>query len=299
MSEQSGPGTTWVRLSVDGGTTWQGPFALGTLGVVSSAALPRDGTAVLTLDPAAGAGLTFQRAPFAGPEGRSVVLEAPVGGVTYGASSDARIAALPGGRLLTADQTHRGIDWRFLAAGDPYDPAAWTGGTLRGPARPELVSGSRGTYLLTQRGPLHQGAGAFALRSFDARHARWRGVRNAVADTTVYGTSSLFEDAGGRLHLVADTAVTGRLGCVIYARTSRRRSSWFGRSTTVFRTRRTARFPLQARVAADAKGRGVAVWQDVDAARAGGHVRAVAVHQRGGRAHRIGSEFSRPSCPPR
>src|SRR5205823_8149085 len=142
-------------------------------------------------------------------------------------------------RMVTADQTRRGVDWRSFVGGDPYDPAAWRRGTLRGAARPELVSGPRGGYLLTQRGFLHQGSGAFGLRSFDLRRSRWRAARNAVADTTVYGTSSLFEDAAGRLHLVADTAVTGKVGCVIYARTSKRRSSWFGRSTTIFRTRRT------------------------------------------------------------
>jgi hypothetical protein len=138
----------------------------------------------------------------------------------------------------------------------------------------------------------------FALRSFDARRGRWRAARNAVADTTLYGTSSLFEDAGGRLHVVADTSAT-RLGCVVYARTGPRRSSWFGRSTTIYRTTRVRRFPQDSVVAANAKGRGVAVWQDEDAARTGGHVRAVALHERAGAARRIASELDRPTCPPR
>ena len=295
---QAAGNATWLRVSADGGQSWQGPFAGGTQSEVSGAALTQDGAAVLTLDPAASAGLTFQAAPFGATETRGLVLEPRQPGVTFGASSDARIAALPAGGLVTADQTRRGVHWRFFAAGDPYAAAAWRGGTLRGAARPELVSGVRGTYLLTQRGFLHQGAGAFALRSFDARRARWRAARNAVADTTVYGSSSLSEDPAGRLHLVADTFVTGHVGCVVYARTGPRRSSWFGRATALFSTRRAAHFPEDAVAAADAKGRGVAVWQDHDAARTGGHVRAVALHQRSGRARRIGSEFSRPSCPP-
>jgi hypothetical protein len=288
---------TWLRYSGDGGLTWQGPVAVGTQSEISSAALAGDGGSVLTLDPANHAGLTFQASPFSGVETRGAVLETPVSGVTFGESSDARIAALPGGAILSADETARGVNWRFFAGGDPYAAGAWRGGTLRGAAAPELVSGARGTYLLTQRGPLHQGAGVFALRSFDARRGRWRAARNAVADTTLYGTSSLFEDAGGRLHVVADTSAT-RLGCVVYARTGPRRSSWFGRSTTIYRTTRVRRFPQDSVVAANAKGRGVAVWQDEDAARTGGHVRAVALHQRAGAARRIGSELDRPSCPP-
>jgi hypothetical protein len=291
------PGTTWLRASADGGQTWAPPVAAGTQGEVSSAALAVGGGSVLTLNPAAAAGLTFQAALFSGTETRSVVLERPVAGVTVGASSDARIAALPGGSLLTADQTERGVNWRFLAGGDPYAGAAWRGGTLRGAARPELVTGPRGTYLLTQRGPLHQDPGVFALRSFDAKRARWRSPRSAVADTTIYGTSSLSEDPAGRLHLVADTSAT-RLGCVVYARTGPKRSSWFGRSTTLYRTTRVRRFPQDSVVAANAKGRGVAVWQDRDAARTGGHVRAVALRQRGGPARRIGRELDRPNCPP-
>jgi hypothetical protein len=289
---------TWVRVSADGGQTWQGPTAVGTQSVVSSAALSVDGGSVFTLDPAAPAGLTFQQSPFAGPPSQGVVLEKPVAGVTFGASSDARIAALPTGQLLTADETARGVNWRFFAGGNAFDPAGWRGGRLRGAARPELVSGPRGTYLLTQRGPGHQGGGAFALRSFDAKRGRWRASRSAVADTTLFGTSSLFEDPAGRLHVVADTSGPG-VSCVVYTRTGPRRSSWFGRSTTLYRTRRVRRAPQDTVVAANAKGRGVAVWQDEDAARTGGHVRAVALHERAGAARRIASELDRPTCPPR
>jgi hypothetical protein len=293
----TGP-TTWLRYSTDGGTTWQGPTAVGTQSVVSSAALAEDGNSVLTLDPANHAGLTFQASPLSAVETRSVVLERPVSGVTFGASSDARIAALPGGPLLTADETKRGVNWRFFAGGDPYAGAAWRGGTLRGAAAPELASGPRGTYLLTQRRPGHQGGAAFALRSFDAKRGRWRASRDAVADTTLYGTSSLFEDPAGRLHVAADTSGPG-VSCVVYARTGPKRSSWFGRSTTLYRTSRVRRAPQDSVMAADAKGRGVAVWQDEDAARTGGHVRAVALHERSGAARRIRSEFDRPTCPPR
>ena len=77
--------------------------------------------------------------------------------------------------------------------------------------QPELVSGPRGTYLLDYRGPLHQDHGAVRVRSFDAKRARWRAPRWALGDRQVYSaTSSLSEDAGGRLHVVADTRVTGR-----------------------------------------------------------------------------------------
>jgi hypothetical protein len=289
--------TTWVRTSADGGQTWQGPTPVGTQSVVSSAALSVDGGGVFTLDPAAATGLTFQASPFGAVATQGVVLEKPVSGVTFGATSDARIAALPTGQLLTADETARGVNWRFFAGGNALDRAAWRGGTLRGAARPELVSGPRGTYLLTQRGPGHQGGGAFALRSFDAKRGRWRRSRSAVADARLFGTSSLSEDQAGRLHAVADTSGP-RLSCVVYTRTGPKRSSWFGRATTLYRTKRVRRAPQDPVVAANARGRGVAVWQDADAARFGGHVRAVALHQRGGAYRRIGSELDRPSCPP-
>jgi hypothetical protein len=294
----SGSATIWARYSLDAGVTWQGPvpIATGTTSV-SGAALAVDGQSLFTLDPGAPGGLTLQRGLFAAPESRGLVLE-PTSASTRGDSSEARLAVLADGRMLSADETRNGIHWRFFAGGDPYDLTAWAKqATIRGGAAPELVTGPRGTYLLEQRGPLHQDGGAFRLRSFDAKRARWRAPRWAVGDRVIRGGSSLFQDVGGRLHVVSETMITARVGCVVYSRTSKKRSSWFGRSTTLFRTTRSARFPEGARVSAGANGRGVAVWQDFNAARAGGHVRAIRLRQAGGRYRRAGNEFSRPSCP--
>ena len=294
----SGSATIWARYSLDAGVTWQGPVALAAgTSSVSGAALAADGQSLFTLDPGAPGGLTLQRGLFAGTETRGLVLE-PTSASTRGDSSEARLAVLADGRMLSADETRNGIHWRFFAGGDPYDLNAWAKqATIKGGAAPELVTGPRGSYLLEQRGPLHQDGGAFRLRSFDAKRARWRAARWAVGDRVIRGGSSLFEDAGGRLHVVSETMITARVGCVVYSRTSKKRSSWFGRSTTLFRTTRSARFPEGARVSAGANGRGVAVWQDFNAARAGGHVRAIRLRQAGGRYRRAGNEFSRPSCP--
>jgi hypothetical protein len=293
-----GTGTVWVRYSQDAGATWGGPVALATgSSSISGAAFAPDGQALFTLDSGAPGGLTLQHGLFGAAESRGIVLE-PSGPNTYGESSDARIVALPDGRLLTADETHTGVHWRFFTGGDPYDINAWPRqGRFKTGTEPELVTGPRGTYVLEQMLPLHQDSGAFRLRSFDAKRARWRAPRRAVADRAIRGDSAFIEDAGGRLHLITDTLITSRVGCVIYARTSPRRSSWFGRSTTLFRTTRPSRFPEAVQVAAAGNGRGVAVWQDADAARSGGHVRAIRLRQAGGRARRTRSEFFRPSCP--
>jgi hypothetical protein len=295
-----GPGTgaVWVRYSVDGGTTWIGPVAVASgSSSISGAGFAPDGQSLFTLDPGAPGGLTLQRGLFGAPESRGLVLE-PSGPNTYGESSDARLAVLPDGRLLIADETHTGVHWRFFAGGDPYDINAWAReGRIRAGTGPELATGPRGTYLLEKMLPLHQDRGAFRVRSFDAKRARWRAPRRAVGDRVIRGDSGFIQDAGGRLHLVTDTLITSRVGCVIYTRTSRKRSSWFGRSTTLYRTTRPARFPEDVQVGAAANGRGVAVWQDADAARSGGHVRAIRLRQAGGHARRTRSEFFRPSCP--
>jgi hypothetical protein len=294
----SSSGTTWVRSSFDGGGTWQGPTAVASgPGTISSAALAADGGSIFALYPAAAGGLTLQRGVFGAADPRSVVLDPSVNGKTAGESSDARIAVLPDGRMLTADETFKGVHWRFFGGGDPLDVNAWPRqGTLNAAQSPELVSGPRGTYLLDWRRPLHQDRGAFRVRSFDAKRARWRAPRWAAGDRRIYGGSSLAEDAGGRLHLVSEASTTGESGCVIYSRTARKRSSWFGRSTVLYRTKLSSRFPQEPQVAANAGGRGVAVWQDFDAARSGGHVRVARLRQAGGRYRLRSNEFQRPVC---
>jgi hypothetical protein len=296
---QGAGGTTWARYSTDGGATWQGPLALGTgSDSLSGAAFSPDGSVVWTLDPQGPSGLTFQGGLFAAPETRSVVLEPASSQNSSGDSSDARIVTLADGRLVTADFGFDGIHWREFGGGDPYDINTWaTHGTVKGATAPELATGPRGTYLLDYRGPLHQDHGAVRIRSFDAKRGHWRAPRWALGDRLLYGaTTSLFEDAGGRLHLVGDTRVTGKVGCVVYTRTTVKRSSWFGRATTLFRTSKSSLFPEDSVVAANAQGRGVAVWQDADAARAGGHVRVARLRQKAGRYRPIGNEFHRPSC---
>ena len=84
--------------------------------------------------------------------------------------------------------------------------------------------------------------------------------------------------------------------CVVYTRTGTRASSWFGRSTTLFRTRAADHEPENVTLAAGADGRGVAVWGEPGPTVGAGHVWATPLKQRGGRYHRIKDPYDRPDC---
>ena len=62
--------------------------------------------------------------------------------------------------------------------------------------------------------------------------------------------------------MIADTGGAGLTNCVLYTRTGPRRSSWFGKTTVLFRTISNDREPVFTRVGAAPDGRGFAVWQD-------------------------------------
>jgi hypothetical protein len=174
---------------------------------------------------------------------------------------------LADGRVLMAGGDYSVARWRLFGGGDVYDPNAWaTRGTVRRVANGEIVSGPRGTFLFEHEPLANQRLrpfrAPFSLRSFDARRARFRPARTAGADRSVFGSSTAIQDARGRLHVVADSASAGTWNCVLYARTGPRSTSWFGKTTVLFRSRDNARKPNGVRIGAAPDGRGVAVWQD-------------------------------------
>jgi hypothetical protein len=111
----------------------------------------------------------------------------------------------------------------------------------------------------------------------------------------VTGSGDLAEDARGRLHVAWSSSEEGT-SCVVYARTGTRSSSWFGRATTLFKTRSNEREPAAVSLAAGAGGRGVAVWEDPGPDPNAGHVWATPLKQRGGRYRRIRDPYDRPDC---
>jgi hypothetical protein len=119
-------------------------------------------------------------------------------------------------------------------------------------------------------------------------------------DAVIQGTNTsddLAQDARGRLH-AAWTSTSGHNHCVVYARTRVKRRSWFGASTTLFKSHSFATSPISVHIAAAPDGRGVAVWQDEGASSAQVlHVRAATLRQKRGKARFIRNPFHRPACP--
>ena len=159
----------------------------------------------------------------------------------------------------------------------------------------ELVGGPRGTYLFERRSLAAQRTGSFAapfaLRSLDSRRLRWRGARTFAADRSVFGSSTAIQDARGRFHVVAHTPGAGITTCVLYTRTSTRRSSWFGKTTVLYRTRENDRTPSGVRIGAAADGRGFAVWQDKV-----GQMWAIPLRQARGKYRPRANQNDRPAC---
>jgi hypothetical protein len=299
-------GTTWVWASPDNGANWSAaPIGTGSEHI-SDAALAADGSAIYTvMDDTPG--LIFQRAPLGPLETRTLNLsEKPDLGATGAANGT--IVALADGRIVTAIDHVDSTGWRVFGGGDPYAQAAWQpfpAGTIRVEGNPDLATGPRGTYLMNRRAvPAQRGVtdskdpvGPFELRSLDSKRLRWRAPRAAAVDRLVFGGSHLSEDGGGRLHLVwASDGAPYEAACVVYARTSSRRSSWFGRSTTLFKTNVDAHKPLHPQVAAGADGRGIALWSEQGSSAVPAHVWATPLRQAKGRYRPIRDSYKRHYC---
>jgi hypothetical protein len=291
-------GVTWLRASPDNGAGWQDPVPIGT-GVprVDDVALATDGQSVLTVTADTGA-LLFQADPLAGRESRLLDINAPPGGSAAGGA----VIQTPQGQVIALVDTVQRTLWRTFAGGDPYSQPAWQplpAKAIGGESNPDLATGRRGTFLLNRRTiPAQRGPSApFAIRSFDARRNRWRAPKAAAEDRTVFGVSALEQDGRGRLHLGWSSS-SGRRSCVVYARTGTRSSSWFGRSTVLYRATSYALRPTGVAIAAGADGRGVAVWgnEGSETNPANGHVLVAPLKQRRGRYQRIRDSYDRPYC---
>lgn len=291
-----GTGALWASYSVDNGATFSPPVALA-YGAhnFDAISLSADGQALVNVRHDVG-GLFLRRAPFAAPDPRVMNVDD-----TANSASEGTLTVLPDGRMLTAQETLSNVGWRVFTGGDPLDIDAWPKrGTLRSQNSPVLVSGPRGVFLLDHR-PLSEQlldkAAPFGVRAFDTKRLRWRAARTAGADETIFGTSSLFEDPAGRLHLIATHSRANKAACVLYTRTGTRSSQWFGRTTILFRTRAKEREPHDPVVAAGAGGRGVAAWDDRRGPTGSeGNVWATALRQATGRYRPVSNPFKRLDC---
>jgi hypothetical protein len=282
-------GLLYLRTSADRGVTWSAPAAISN-SAPASAELAPGGQAAVTL----GYGsdfVNFRHAPFTGGETRAL-------NMLFGdtAPSSADMVVLRDGRIVAIFGTGERTRWRVFGGGDLYDINAWAAsGTLEGISGAELVTGPRGTYILDHRSLAAQRTGSFAapfaLRSLDTRRLRWRPSRAFAADRSIFGTSTAIQDARGRIHVVGDTGGAGLTNCVLYTRTSSRRSSWFGKTTVLFRTISNDREPIFSRVGAGPDGRGFAVWEDK-----GGQMWATPLRQARGKYRPRAFQGDRPAC---
>ena len=142
--------------------------------------------------------------------------------------------------------------WRLFGGGDVYDLNAWaTRGTVRRVSDGELVDRPARDVPVRARAAGQPAPAAVpgAVRVPLLRHPpRALPPRPAPPAPTAAssGPRRALQDARGRLHVVADTASAGALD----VRRSTpapgtRRSSWFGRTTVLFRTADDARKPAE------------------------------------------------------
>jgi hypothetical protein len=229
----------------------------------------------------------------------------PDGSIVSSTHDGARLGVLPDGRVLAVEETtNSDLLWRLFRAGDPYSQPAWQPfpeARIGDGNEPRVATGPRGTFVLSERTPadelLDNKAG---LRVRALRRGRLTAGRTLAGDAVIQGTNTsddLAQDARGRLH-AAWTSTSGHNHCVVYARTKVRRRSWFGPSTTLFKSHSFATSPVSVHVAAAPDGRGVAVWQDEGASSDQVlHIRAATLRQRRGKARLIRNPFHRPACP--
>ena len=279
----------YLRLSPDRGVTWSAPAAIGA-GVPVSAELAPGGQGAFTLGFGSDV-VNFRHTPFAGGETRVLNL-------LFGdrSPSSADMVLLSDGRIVVTFGDGERTRWRVFGGGDVYDVNAWAAtGAVAGVSGAELLTGSRGTYLFDHRSLAAQRTGRFAapfaLRSLDTRRLRWRSARPLAADRSIFGTSTAIQDARGRIHVIADTGGAGITNCVLYTRTGPRRSSWFGKTTVLFRTISNDREPVFSRVGAAPDGRGFAVWQDKV-----GQIWATPLRQARGKYRPRAFQGDRPAC---
>jgi hypothetical protein len=295
-------GTTWLRSSVDG-ATWQGPTAVATgITRLDDSVLAADGQAVFTVSSLT-EGLFFQSGPFGSSEPRRINLDQKPDGSAFSPTDGGTVTQAKNGRIVVAVDGIDDTRWRSFAAGDLYDQNAWQpfpAKTIRGEGSPDLATGKRGTFLLNQRQvPVQRGPHApFVIRSYDSRRNRWRAAKPAGEDRLVFGTSTLEADGRGRLHLGWVSNSGGHGACFVYARTGPRSKSWFGRSTTLFRTNDAGHTPVGPALAVGADGRGVALWgeEGTETSPPNGHVFVTPLKQRRGRFRPIKDSYDRPYC---
>jgi hypothetical protein len=295
-SDAGGPGTLWASTSLDGGATFSPPAAIANGANRYTVFRMAPGEQSVFALKADTGGLFLRHAPFTGPDPRVLNIDEAAN-----STSEATLTVLPDGRMLAAQETLGNVGWRVFTGGDPFDVNAWPKrGTLRGQREPVLVSGPRGVFLLDFRALSDQRVGddaPFGIRSFDTKRLRWRAARSAGADQAIYGGADLHQDPSGRLHLISTTDNPSVAGCLLYSRTGTRSSSWFGRTTVLFRTRSAEREPLGPVVAAAPDGRGVALWHDRRGPTGSeGNVWALPLKQAKGRYRPISNSFNRPHC---
>jgi hypothetical protein len=296
-------GLTFLRISGDDGATWSGPAAIGG-GVthLTGAALAADGQSLLTLTDETGP-VWLQDDPFTALNTASLDVNASPAGGEASTSGGGDVIQTPQGRVISVvDADEENTTWRSFAGGNIYDQAAWQpfpGGKVRGEANPRLATGKRGTYLLNWRSIAFQRRdrqAPFVIRSFDSKKLRWRAGVSAAADRAVTGDFAFKEDDGGHLQLGWVDSEAGK-NCVVYARTGPKSRQWFGPSTTLFKAPDGPSAPVGLDIAANASGRGVAVW---DQGRPGGtdygHVVATPLKQRAGRYRAIRNPYDRADC---
>ncbi len=283
-------GTSFYRVSGDRGATWSPPtpFAYGNADFTKVALAP-GGQSVLTLDLETSLA-RLQSAALAGGETRTTALYDPEQEPAF-----ADVTPMPDGRVVSIVGDLSAVQWSVFGGGDIYDPNTWTArGRLRGIFNAEVFSGPRGTFLFEHE-PLGEQRTAgfdppFRFRSLDTRRLRWRASRAAGADRSIFGSSTAIQDARGRLHVIADTTSATSWTCVLYARTGPRSSSWFGKTTVLFRTRDSDRAPHDVRVGAAPDGRGFAVWEDATG------IAAMPLRQAGGTYRAKRNQNDRPAC---
>jgi hypothetical protein len=283
-------GTLYVSASFDGGTTFSAPAIVrsGTYDL-ANVALAADGGALYSLQDTSD-GLVFRISSLAATDPRALLLEPRAN-----SASDSALVALSDGRVLALANTLGTARWHVFTGGDVLDGAAWSKrGALKRMGDVRLATGPRGTFLLDHRTLARQRLGKaapFALRSLDAKRLRWRKAKPAGADQSIYGGETLFEDPAGRLHIAAtsDNANSGA-SCLVYTRTATRKA-WFGRTTSLFRTRNHERAPHGPVIAADATGRGLAGWYDER-----GDVSVTPLRQQRGKYRPIRNPFKRKNC---
>jgi hypothetical protein len=284
-------GETVLYLSSDGGASWAGPtIVAGGSDSFDDVALTADGFSLMTVS-AKISQLTFQQTPLSGGETRTLELG-------DGMADYPDVVTMPDGRVLvTWYHSGEGTGWRVFGGGDPFDLNAWGALHLEPSSgdKHRLVSGPRGVFLLYQRSPATQNLPpwppAWAIRAFDTKRLRWRAPRFASGDRFMYGRPDFAQDGGGRLHIASATAGgPSTYGCVVYTRTGRKRSQWFGPTTVLFRTKVPQRLPVAARLAVAPDGKGIVAWTDKEDG-----IWVLPLKRKRGRARTIDS-YDTPNC---